>query len=94
MAGNDTSPEGIAQRKAIEEDDVEGHGLRRAVPDETEGEGYARRAIEDEDVEGHGLRRAVPDETEGDSLRRRSETEDEDVEGHGMQMRSPSSHGE
>jgi hypothetical protein len=59
-----TEPEGISRRQATEDDDVEGHGLRRNSPDSegisrrqvTETEGISRRqATEDDDVEGHSI---------------------------------------
>jgi hypothetical protein len=92
------TPEGIAQRRLTEDDDVEGHGhhardgegisLRRATGDD--GEGIAHRKVtEDDDVEGHGQHAR-----DGEGIAHRKVTEDDDVEGHGFRLRSPSSRGE
>jgi hypothetical protein len=60
------APEGLSQRRATEDDDVEGHGFKHAsdgisAKRITEPDGLSqRRATEDDDVEGHSFRLRSP----------------------------------
>jgi hypothetical protein len=71
----------------VDEDDVEGHMLAKAI--EPEGQHGARRVDED-DVEGHMLAKAI--EPEGQHGARR--VDEDDVEGHVGRIQSPKSRGE
>jgi hypothetical protein len=66
--------------------DVEGHLRSRAVPDDEDVEGHGfRKATGDDDTEGHMRSRAVPDDedVEGHAIAKRL-TDDDDTEGHAI----------
>lgn len=92
---DETKPPSVNQTR-IDDEDVEGHGMKRAA---TEPDGLVPR-IDDEDVEGHrgGVPRADggPDDLGGMRLNQqpRVDGDDDDVEGHYGQLKSPSSRGE
>ena len=60
------APEGLSQRRATEDDDVEGHSFRHAsdgisAKRVVEPDGLSqRRATEDDDVEGHSFKLRSP----------------------------------
>jgi hypothetical protein len=82
MGQDDLKPDGRSVRlggEAAGEDDVEGHGSRKAYA--VDPEGVSRpRASDEEDVEGHGSRKAYAIDPEGVSRPRASD--EDDVEGH------------
>jgi hypothetical protein len=96
MSHHDETKPPSAQQSRIDDEDVEGHGIKKSA---TEPDGIASPRIDD-DVEGHrgGVPRADggADELGGMRLNQqpRVDGDDEDVEGHYGQLKSPSSRGE
>ncbi len=96
MPEHDETQPPSAMARGIDDEDVEGHSLRRAV----EPDGVSSRRIDDdEDVEGHRGMSSRADGGPDDSgqtrvSRTRVDGDDDDVEGHYGQLKSPASRGE
>ncbi len=66
--------------------DVEGHMRKRAMPDDEDVSGHGlRKATDDDDTEGHSRKRAMPDDEDvsGHSYLRKA-SDDDDTEGHAI----------
>jgi hypothetical protein len=96
MPEHDETRPPSAMARIDDDEDVEGHSLRRAVePDGV----TSRRIDDDEDVEGHrGMSSRAdggPDDFGQARVNRtRVDGDDDDVEGHYGQLKSPASRGE
>ena len=75
------SPDGFNnKKKAVEDDDVEGHSIKHKAPD-----GVVLTKATEDDVEGHSIKHKAPDGVHN----KKKVTEDDDVEGHMIGTMNP-----